>query len=63
MKAELIPMEIAMAVLAELPYAAGYYAFKNHLPHDKMYVLAHLDQLLDFGRPSPLFEKMERSFV
>ena len=37
------------------PYAAGYYAFRNHLPDDKAFVLAHLDQLLDFGRPVTLF--------
>lgn len=37
------------------PYAAGYYAFKNNLPHTKEFVLSHLDQLLDFGRPNPLF--------
>lgn len=45
------------------PYVAGYYAFKNNLPHDRQYVLAHLDQLLDFGRPFPLFEKPERSIA
>lgn len=39
------------------PYVAGYYAFSNSLPHDKAYVLANMDRLLDFGRPfSTLFE-------
>ena len=39
------------------PYVAGYYAFSNGLPHDKAYVLANMDRLLDFGRPfSTLFE-------
>lgn len=37
------------------PYAAGYYAFTHNLPHDKEFVMSHLDQLLDFGRPAPLF--------
>jgi hypothetical protein len=37
------------------PYVAGYYAFKNNLPHDKAFVMAHLEQLLDFGRPVPLY--------
>jgi hypothetical protein len=37
------------------PYAAGYYAFTHNLPHDKEFVMQHLDQLLDFGRPLPLF--------
>jgi 5-methylcytosine-specific restriction endonuclease McrA len=37
------------------PYAAGYYAFTNGHPDDKVYVLTHLDQLLDFGRPIQLF--------
>lgn len=37
------------------PYAAGFYAFSNGLPHDKTYVMEHLDQLLDFGRPVPMF--------
>lgn len=36
------------------PYAAGYYAHRNGLPHDKIFVLAMLDQLLDFGRPFPI---------
>lgn len=43
------------------PYAAGYYAFKNGLPHDRDYVLQHLDQLLDFGRPFPMYESIKRS--
>lgn len=33
------------------PYAAGYYAFTNGLPHDKEFVLNNLEWLLDFGRP------------
>jgi hypothetical protein len=37
------------------PYVAGYYAFKNNLPDDREYVTAHLDQLLDFGRPIQVF--------
>jgi hypothetical protein len=36
------------------PYAAGYYAHRHGFPHDKEFVLAHLDQLLDFGRPFPI---------
>jgi hypothetical protein len=40
------------------PYAAGYYAFTNNLPDDKVFVLAHLDQLLDFGRPVKLFASL-----
>jgi hypothetical protein len=41
------------------PYAAGYYAFINHLPHDKEFVMQNLDQLLDFGRPFPFFASLE----
>ncbi len=41
------------------PYAAGYYAFKHNLPHDKEFVMQHLDQLLDFGRPIPQFASLE----
>jgi len=37
------------------PYAAGYYASINGHPTDQAYVLAHLDQLLDYGRPVRLF--------
>jgi hypothetical protein len=33
------------------PYAAGYYASKYGLIEDKEFVLANLDQILDFGRP------------
>jgi len=39
------------------PYAAGYYAFINRLPHDKRYVLDHLEELLDLGRPMFLNER------
>lgn len=41
------------------PYAAGYYAAQNNLPTSKEFVLAHLDQLLDFGRPVKLFQGLE----
>lgn len=37
------------------PYAAGYYAHRNGLPHDKTYVLEHLEELLDFGRPVRMY--------
>lgn len=33
------------------PYAAGYYAHRNGFPHDKAFVMKHLEKLLDFGRP------------
>lgn len=41
------------------PYAAGYYAFTHGLPHDREFVMLHLDQLLDFGRPFQLFASLE----
>ena len=41
------------------PYAAGYYAHQNGWPHDKVFVMANLDRLLDFGRPIPLFARLE----
>lgn len=34
------------------PYVAGYYAHIQGLPTDKEYVMAHLESLLDFGRPN-----------
>jgi hypothetical protein len=33
------------------PYVAGYYANLQGLPDDRDYVMAHLDELLDYGRP------------
>jgi hypothetical protein len=33
------------------PYAAGYYAHQNGLPHDKQYVMDHLMELLEYGKP------------
>lgn len=33
------------------PYVAGYYAFKNGLPHAKEFVIKNLEWFLDFGRP------------
>jgi hypothetical protein len=33
------------------PYVAGYYAHLHNQPEDKEYVLAHLDELLAYGRP------------
>jgi hypothetical protein len=33
------------------PFVAGYYAHQNGLRDDHDFVLANLDQLLDFGRP------------
>lgn len=41
------------------PYAAGYYAHRNGLPHDKAFVMSHLEELLDFGRPFPLYAPLE----
>ena len=32
------------------PYVAGYYARQFGKPEDKLYVLAHLDELLRLGR-------------
>lgn len=45
------------------PYAAGFYAFTHNLPHDKEFVMSHLDQLLDFGRPFPKFAPFPLSIV
>lgn len=33
------------------PYVAGYYAAQNGLPEDREYVMAHLGELLELGRP------------
>ena len=33
------------------PHVAGYYAYQNGLPHDREYVMAHLEELLEFGKP------------
>jgi 5-methylcytosine-specific restriction endonuclease McrA len=33
------------------PYAAGYYAYQHGLPADHDYVMAHLDELLEYGKP------------
>jgi len=33
------------------PYAAGYYAAQNGHPTDREWVEAHLDMLLEYGRP------------
>lgn len=33
------------------PYVAGYYAFQHGHPDDRTFVEAHLDKLLDYGRP------------
>ena len=33
------------------PYVAGYYAHLHGLPDDREYVLSHLDELLEYGRP------------
>lgn len=38
------------------PYVAGFYAFQNGRPTDKDYVLAHLDELLNYGRPKILID-------
>jgi hypothetical protein len=40
------------------PYVAGYYAFTNGLPHNETFVMSHLDELLDFGRPIQLFSNI-----
>lgn len=34
------------------PYVAGYYAYQNGHPDDYDYVMAHLDELLKYGRPN-----------
>lgn len=31
------------------PYVAGYYAFHNGLPDDRVYVSAHVDELINIG--------------
>lgn len=33
------------------PYVAGYYAHQNGLPEDKSYVINHIDELLEYGKP------------
>ncbi len=38
------------------PYVAGYFAHRNNLPDDKDYVIEHLDQLLEIGRPVSFLE-------
>lgn len=42
-------------------YAAGYYAHRNNLPHDKAFVMSHLEELLDFGRPTPRYSLLVAS--
>ena len=32
------------------PYVAGYYAHRRGLPEDREYVMAHLDDLLDYSK-------------
>lgn len=32
------------------PYAAGYYARLNGLPEDRVYIMAHLEELLELGQ-------------
>lgn len=32
------------------PYAAGYYAHLNGLPHSREYVMSHLGELLELGK-------------
>lgn len=36
-------------------YAAGYYANLNGWPTDREFVLSHVDQLLDYGRPQRIY--------
>jgi hypothetical protein len=33
------------------PYVAGYYAYTHGLPDDREFVNAHIDELLEYGRP------------
>lgn len=37
-----------------VPFVAGYYAHKNGLPDDKEYVMGHLEELLELGKPNGL---------
>jgi hypothetical protein len=39
------------------PYVAGYYAHLQGLPEDYDSVMAHLDELLDYGRPPRVMDQ------
>ena len=45
------------------PYAAGYYANANGHPADRAWVMAHLESLLDYGRPNSQLRSELASFV
>lgn len=43
-----------------VPFVAGYHAHRNGLPDDKEYVMEHLEELLELGKPNGLKE-LEKS--
>ncbi len=43
------------------PYVAGYYAFQHQLPDDRAFVMAHLEVLLNFGKPQ--FTESDRAIM
>ena len=40
-----------------IPFAAGFYAHINGLPESREYVMAHLEELLELGKPNGLVKK------